>query len=247
VKATRFEFRFRLPIGALIYGLGFGLPWVIYSAGGPRVTTTWLELSGALARTGALTVETSIVAVTWVAIVLATIGAALRVWGTAYIGAAVMTSGQLHAQRVLAAGPYRYVRNPLYLGSFVFACSVAILMAPIGSVVFLVLLLVQILRLIGSEEAYLAAEQGETYLAYKARVPRFIPSLMPRVPASAANPRWVRAILAETYPVGMALCFAVLAWRYNADLLIRAVIVCFGLSLVSRALLTGKPAQEPGE
>jgi protein-S-isoprenylcysteine O-methyltransferase Ste14 len=241
VKATRFEFQFRLAIGTLIYGLGFGLPWLIYSAGGPRVTTTWLALSGALARTGALTMQSAVIAVTWFAITLAVIGTVFRVWGTAYIGTGIMTSGRMHAQSVLAAGPYRYVRNPLYLGSFVFACSVAILMAPIGATLFLALLFVQTSRLILGEEAYLIAQQGEPYLAYKERVPRIIPGLTPRVPASDASPSWLRAIVAETYPVAMALCFAVLAWRYNADLLIRAVIVCFGLSLVVTAFLVQKP------
>jgi len=244
VKATRFEFRFRLAVGTMIYIIGFTLPWLIHRAGGPRVTTTWLELSGALARTGALTMQSAVVTVTWLAIVLATIGAAFRVWGTAYIGTGVMTSGSMHAQTVLASGPYRHVRNPLYLGSFIFACSIAILMAPIGALVFLVLLFVQILRLILREEAYLAAQQGETYLAYRARVPRLIPSLMPRVPASPTHPHWLHAIIAETYPVSMTLCFAALAWRYNADLLIRAVIVCFGLSLVVTALFVEKPAPD---
>ena len=100
----------------------------------------------------------------------------------------------------------------------------------------------QILRLIGAEEAWLTAQRGEAYLEYKARVPRLIPSLGPRVPASDAHPHWLHAIIAETYPVGMTLCFAVLAWRYNADLLIHAVIICFGLSLVVTAFLVEKPA-----
>lgn len=237
MKATRFEFRFRLAIAFLIYGLGFGLPWLIYSAGGPRVTTTWLALSGALTRTGFLTMQSAVVAVTWLTIVLAAIGAAFRVSGTAYIGAGVMTSGQMHADSVLAAGPYRYVRNPLYLGSFVFACAVAILMAPVGATVCLAALFLQTIRLILGEEAYLEAQQGEAYLAYKARVPRLIPRPTPRVAPSNVKPRWLPAILAETYPVAMTLCFAVLAWRYNADLLIRAVIICFGVSLVVRAFV----------
>jgi protein-S-isoprenylcysteine O-methyltransferase Ste14 len=242
VKATHFEFRFRLAIGVLIYIIGFTLPLLIRRAGGPRVTTTWLELSGALARTGALTMQSAVVAVTWLTIVLAAIGAALRVWGTAHIGTGIMTSGQMHAQTVLASGPYRHVRNPLYLGSFVFSCSIAILMAPIGALVFLSLLFVQILRLIGAEEAWLTAQQGTAYLTYKTRVPRVIPSLIPRVPASPTRPNWLRAIVAETYSVAMTLCFAALAWRYNADLLIRAVIICFGLSLVARAFVVDKPA-----
>ena len=241
MKATRIEFRFRLPIAFLIYGLGFGLPWLIFSAGGPRITTTWLALSGAFAHTGALTMRSAVVAVSWLTIMIAAVGAVFRVCGTAYIGAGIMTSGQMHAASVLAAGPYRYVRNPLYLGSFVFACAVAILMAPTGALVFLTALFVQTVRLILGEEAYLEAKQGEAYLAYKARVPRLIPSLRPCVPASVAKPRWLVAILAETYPVAMTICFAVLVWRYNADVLIRAVIICFGASLVVRAFAVEKP------
>ncbi|MBV8629361.1 MAG: isoprenylcysteine carboxylmethyltransferase family protein [Silvibacterium sp.] len=241
MKATPFEFRFRLAIGALIYGIGFGLPWLIYSVGGPRVTTTWLALSGALARTGALTMQSAVLGVTSLMIAFAIIGAAFRVWGTAYIGAGIMTSGRMHGDSVLAAGPYRHVRNPLYLGGFIFACSVAILMAPLGAFVFLTLLFVQNLRLIFGEEAYLTAQLGDAYLAYRERVPRIVPSLTPGLPASDSAPNWPRALLAETYPIAMAICFAVLAWRYNADLLIRAVIVCFGLSLVVRAFVLEKP------
>jgi hypothetical protein len=97
------------------------------------------------------------------------------------------------------------------------------------------------LRLILREEEYLAVQQGEPYLAYKARVPRFIPSLVPRAHASTATPRWIEAILAETYPVGMTLCFAVLSWRYNALLLTQAVVICFGLSLIVRAFIVKRP------
>ena len=59
--------------------------------------------------------------------------------------------------------------------------------------------------------------------------------------------------MAEIYPVGMTGCFAVLAWRYNAQLLTQALIICFGVSLVVRALdgeaATGfvkKPGKEKG-
>jgi hypothetical protein len=147
----------------------------------------------------------------------------------------------MHAPGVVAAGPYRHLRNPLYLGSFVFSLAVAILMPPSGAVFFLVASLVQIFRLIFGEEAYLATRQGEAYLAYKARVPRLLPSPVARVAASFVQPRWLQALISETFPVAMTVCFAVLAWRYNAQLLTQAVLICFGVSLVVRALAVTKP------
>jgi protein-S-isoprenylcysteine O-methyltransferase Ste14 len=241
VKATRFEFRFRLWIGFIIYVLGFGLPWLIFRAGGPRVSTTWLALSGALAGTHLLTLQSATIVVTLLAIFLAAVGAAFRVWGTAYLGAGIVTSGTMHALEVVAAGPYRYLRNPLYFGGFVFSFAVAILMPPTGAIFFIIAMFIQMLRLILGEEAYLTAQQGESYLDYKTRVPRLFPSVVARVPESPAKSRWLHALVAETYPVGMTLCFAVLAWRYNAQLLTQALIICFGASLVVRALVIERP------
>lgn len=241
MKATQFEFRYRLWIAFAIYGLGFGIPWLIYSAGGPRVSTLWLELARALASTHALTLQSATVVVTFLSIFLAAVGAAFRVWGTAYLGAGIVTSGAMHAQIVVAAGPYRHVRNPLYFGSLVFSLAVAILMTPTGAIFFIVACLIQTVRLILGEEAYLAVQQGEPYLAYKARVPRLFPSVAARVPTSAVKPRWIQAVVTEIYSVGMTLCFAVLAWRYNAQLLTQTLIICFGVSLVVRALTASRP------
>ncbi|HEX3473145.1 MAG TPA: isoprenylcysteine carboxylmethyltransferase family protein [Silvibacterium sp.] len=242
MKATRFEFRYRLWIGFVIYVLGFWAPWLRYGPGASsRVTTTWLELAGGLASIHALTLQAATVVVTSLAILLAAAGAAFRVWGTAYLGAGIVTSGAMHAQTVVAAGPYRHVRNPLYFGSLVFSLAVAILMPPTGAIFFIVALFVQVLRLILAEEAYLLAEQGESYLAYKARVPRLFPSPVARVPRSPATPHWLQAVVAEIFTVGMTGCFAVLAWRYNAQLLTQALIVCFGVSLVVRALAVKQP------
>lgn len=241
MKATRFEFRYRLTIGFFIYLLGFWAPWIHYCPFAGRATSTWLELCGLLASTHVLSLQYATLIVTLLAILFAAAGAAFRVWGTAYLGAGIVTSGAMHAQSVVAAGPYRHVRNPLYFGSFVLALAISILMPPSGAIFFVAAIFLQMLRLILGEEAYLVAQQGEPYLAYKARVPRLFPSPVPRVPASPAQPRWLEAILAETYPVSMTLCFVVLAWRYNALLLTQAVVICFGLSLIVRALAVKRP------
>jgi protein-S-isoprenylcysteine O-methyltransferase Ste14 len=234
MKATQFEFRYRLWIGFFIYFMGFWAPWLRFGKNAGGVSTAWLQLSGELGRV--LPLETASLVVTILAVLLLVAGAALRVLGTAYLGASIVTSGAMHANTVLAAGPFRHLRNPLYLGSFLAALAVAVLMPPSGAIFFVLASAVQIVRLILGEEAYLTAQQGAPYLEYKARVPRLLPSLAPRVAASTVAPQWRIAIVSETYYIGLAACFAVLGWRYNAQLLIQAVLVCFGLSLVARAL-----------
>lgn len=233
MQATQFEFRFRLWIGFAIYVLGFWAPWMRYGSFAAPATTTWLELSGELSRW--LPLQTASVAVTSAAILFAVLGTVFRIWGTAYIGSSVVQSKSMHAHGVVAAGPYRHLRNPLYLGSFLFVVAMAILMPPSGAAFALVASFVQMLRLILREEPYMAAQQGEAYLAYKRRVPRLLPSPLARVPESAAQPQWLQSVLAETFYVAMTVCFAVLASHYNANLLTQALLICFGLSLVVRA------------
>jgi protein-S-isoprenylcysteine O-methyltransferase Ste14 len=234
VQATQFEFRFRLWIGFAIYVIGFWAPWLRYGRFAGSVTTTWLELSGELSRL--LPLETASVVVTSAAISFAALGMFFRIWGTAYIGSSVVQSSTMHARAVVAAGPYRHLRNPLYFGSFLFALAVAILMPPTGAIFFLAASSLQMLRLILREEPYLEAQLGQAYLEYKSQVPRLLPILATRVAKSGAEPQWPQAFLAESFYVAMTCCFAVLAWRYNATLLIQAVLICFGLSLVVRAL-----------
>lgn len=239
MQATQFEFRYRLWIGFAIYFLGLWAPWVRYSAGAFVVPPAWLELSGELSRLVSLATATEVV--TLAAILLAASGTILRVWGSAYLGGSVVQSRSMQAQEVVAAGPYRYLRNPLYLGSFLFLLSIAILMPPSGAVFAVVAMGLHLMRLVLREETFLTEQQGEAYLAYKNLVPRFIPSLPLRVAAAAEHAHWGQALLAESFQLTMTGCFAVLAWQYDAQIMIQALLICFGVSLVVRALAV-KPA-----
>ncbi|HTV06957.1 MAG TPA: isoprenylcysteine carboxylmethyltransferase family protein [Acidobacteriaceae bacterium] len=239
MQATEFEFKYRLWIGFAIYIIGFWAPWSRYSGAIFPASSTWLELSGELSRLFPL--DTATVIVTLTAIFLAALGTFLRVWGTAYIGGSVVQSKRMHAQGVLAVGPYRYLRNPLYFGSFLFLLAMAVLMPPSGAIFAVVVTGVQLTRVILREENFLAAQQGEVYLAYKSRVPRFFPSPMPRLPKAPLLAHWAQAFPAESFQLTMTACFAIFAWRYNAQLLIQALLVCFGISLVVRAVAV-KPA-----
>ena len=236
MKATLFEFRFRILIALALYCIGFWAPWTRYGAA-PPVTTAWLALSTSLARWGWLPLDQATLLVTVLAIACACAGAALRIWGAAWLGSSIVQSSAMHGARVMASGPYRFLRNPLYLGTCIFSFGVSILMPPAGALFFLIATLVFYYRLILREEDYLARQLGAPYLEYRARIPRRIPGLRPAPPGAVARPHWLQAILGELYVLGFALCFALLAWRYEPRILIRCLVICFGISVIARAFI----------
>src|SRR5579863_7805434 len=58
--------------------------------------------------------------------------AAIRTWGTAYLNPEVMVDKRLHTSRVVADGPYRYVRNPLYFGNVLLAIGFGMMASRVG-------------------------------------------------------------------------------------------------------------------
>jgi protein-S-isoprenylcysteine O-methyltransferase Ste14 len=240
MNAAALAFRFRVVIFVLLYLLGFLPPWGANFRGG-KEGTLWLSASTLAARSGWIGLASATLTVTLVALACLAIGAVLRVSGTAYLGSGVMSGAAMQGQQLVAAGPYRHLRNPLYLGSWLLALAASILMPPSGAAFFLLAFTVFVLFLISAEERFLAAQLGDVYQQYCRRVPRLWPHIGTVEAASSARPRWLQALLAETYPIAFTLCFAIFAWRYNARILIRCLLICYGLSLIMRALT--KPAE----
>lgn len=242
MRATAFEFRFRLAISTIIYVLGFWAPWLrVGRSGQANLTRLWSWLAIGFAHIAGLSVQTSYIAITSLAIALAVLGAVLRLWGTAYLGRPIVSHSAMQGGAVMAAGPFRFVRNPLYLGSILTAFALSILMPAGGALFFLPALSFFAVRLVLGEEAFLTGEIGKPYIEYCKRVPRWLPGLSARLPASDQQASWPSAIIYEIFPLGIAFCFLIFAWRYDAELLIRCVLICFGVSLVTRALRV-KPA-----
>jgi protein-S-isoprenylcysteine O-methyltransferase Ste14 len=236
MSAGELAFRFRSLIFPLLYLLGFLSPWERLYRDASH-DTLWLFASTLLARSGWIGLESATIAVTMAALTCLGLGAIFRVWGTAYLGSGVMSGFAMRGDQVVAAGPYRYMRNPLYLGGWLLAAGVSNLMPPSGAAFLLVSYSIFALILIFAEEHFLAAKQGEGYRQYCRHVPRLLPQIAPGGFPSSEQPRWVQALLAEIYPVGFTLCFAIFAWRYNARILIKCLLICYGLSLISRALI----------
>jgi protein-S-isoprenylcysteine O-methyltransferase Ste14 len=245
--ATKIEFRLRMAIMAAIIWLGFWAPWIEVWGIGRRIPLLeWLALE--LSRLGAVPFAVATPLVISVAILVALAGVILRVWGTATLGPITVQHGQMQAGGVVADGPYRYVRNPLYLGSWCVFAAMAFLMPATGALFAMVLLTVFLLRLILGEEAFLGGQLGETYRSYQREVPRLVPLVKTNLQPTGRKPQWLRAVVAETNAILVFLILAVLSWRYDNWLMVKAVIVSFGISLVVRALtMRGDPEATPAE
>jgi protein-S-isoprenylcysteine O-methyltransferase Ste14 len=232
-----------MAIMVVIIVLGFWAPWIKSWGIGNRVSL--LEgLALEISRLGLLRFTVAAPAVIVIATLVAAKGAALRIWGTAYLGPNTVNNLQMKAGAVMAAGPYRYVRNPLYLGSWCMIAAMAFLMPPTGALFVMLLLTIFLLRLILGEEAFLTNQLGQAYRDYLRAVPRLFPRLRTTLPPSGQKPQWLRAIIFELNPIGVFIILAAFSWSYNNELMIRAILVSFGLSLVVRAFMPQVDGQQ---
>jgi protein-S-isoprenylcysteine O-methyltransferase Ste14 len=236
MKASAIEFRLRMAINMVIVCLGFWAPWIEAWGIGRRVPLmVWLPLE--LSRMGVASFSVAAPAVIAAGAVVAGAGAVLRVWGTAYLGSGTVKHGEMKAGAVLADGPFRFVRNPLYIGLWFVFAALALLMPVTGALFAMPVLTIFLFRLIRGEEAFLSGQLGQPYQDYLRAVPRLIPRLRTAPPSTGRKPRWLQAVLSEIAPIGVFVALAFFSWSYNDRLMAKAIIVSFGLSLVTRALL----------
>src|SRR5262249_8401503 len=127
------------------------------------------------------------------------LAAAIRTWGAAYLRTSVVHDTAQHSEALVADGPFRYTRNPLYLAGLPMAAGIGFLASRSGFVVLVLANWIFFYRLIFREEDALRQNQGEQYLAYCRSVPRFWPSLAPRVPSGNLEPQGGQAFAREVF------------------------------------------------
>ncbi|HKV04313.1 MAG TPA: methyltransferase [Candidatus Acidoferrales bacterium] len=221
-QATDFEFRYRFWLIAGIFWLGFAF----YSLGDVNVGVALARLS--LRRTS----ETSPLFVLYIRSVfvlgtlIAVLAAAIRTWAGAYLHSSVVHDAVLHSDRLVAEGPFRRLRNPLYLGTVLLAIGIGTLASRVGFLIMVAGMVFFTYRLILREEAQLLGSQGESYRRYFVAVPRMLPSLRPRVPSGGAKPDWFDAFLGETFIWSFAAGMA--AYAISERLLHFWIVAGFG-------------------
>ena len=129
-------------------------------------------------------------------------GEALRFVGVAYAGPLTRVTGEVGAPELIVAGPFAFMRNPLYVGNMLLYVGVGI--ASNALVPWLVLaaaayFFFQYTMIVSLEEEFLEEKFGDIYRSYRATVPRFVMRLKAfRSPAQETQkPDWASAVKSE--------------------------------------------------
>lgn len=113
-------------------------------------------------------------------------GELIRCWAVGYSGVTTRED-RVIAPELVTAGPYAYVRNPLYVGNFITAAGFAFAFTGGNSAVKRAGLIGASLgtmaavyaTIIPHEEEYLRSQFGEQYERYCQSVPQIVPSAQP--------------------------------------------------------------------
>jgi len=172
--------------------------------------------------------------------------ALLRSWAEAYLRSTVVHDAALHSENLVAEGPYRYVRNPLYLGNILLAAGMGSMASSTGFFFIVIGMTVVVYRLILREEAGLAESQGAGFLDYCRAVPRLLPAFTPRLPAGGARANWLDGFTGETFMWGCAIGIA--AFAVTLQVIYFWIVLAIGFAIYflqsfwrSRTAKAGKP------
>ena len=118
-----------------------------------------------------------------IGIVIAALGELIRIWANGYVGHVKVNqtdraSGRAKIGQLITAGPYAFVRHPLYFGSFLLGAGFCMMVGNLWLTgLALVAFLVIYRKKMAEEEASIQAEWGPEGEAYHRRVPQWLPTL----------------------------------------------------------------------
>ena len=127
------------------------------------------------------------------------LGFVIRVWATKHIGKRIRRKYKESRRRLLiVTGPYRYVRNPLYIGNIVAMMGLCLLselvwFMPIAFAYFSLLYSL----IVRYEECRLSALFEKEYEIYRQKVPRWIPRLSMIGELKRGDYTWTNSLTGE--------------------------------------------------
>lgn len=136
------------------------------------------------------------------------IGEILRIWGVGYIKnyRGLMTE----VTNLTTAGPYAFVRNPLYLANGIIGIGISLFSGYIFLIpLFLFLFLLLYHPIICAEEQFLANKFKEEYINYLQKVPRYLPTFHP-YPYSTGTFSWDVILIKEIHTITTLFILSIL-------------------------------------
>jgi protein-S-isoprenylcysteine O-methyltransferase Ste14 len=232
MRATKFEFEKRFWIICAIYFVGFFLSVFDHT---PFIVALRHFIAPSITR-GSVDADTFARVVIAIGALLVFLSAALRTWGAAYLRTEIVHDTAQHSNALVADGPFRYTRNPLYLGSLPMAAGIGVL-ASVSGFIFLILAnCIFVYRLILREEEALRRSQGQSYRACCETVPRFWPSRGRRVPPGNRRPQWGQALGGESFVWVFGLAELLVAITLRA----LSALIVFPLGFLAHFVITNR-------
>ena len=153
-------------IGTSVLLMAFAPVWLNWTWSGPR----WLQILGGIGLV--------------ISVLIGVWAAGQMGWKRLLFVPALFPPGEMARrydvpQRLVVSGPYRYVRNPLYVTDMTLIGSTALLTQNWFLVAALVVYVAQLVMQLRLEERELRSRFGAQYERYLKAVPRFIPRLTP--------------------------------------------------------------------
>jgi protein-S-isoprenylcysteine O-methyltransferase Ste14 len=126
MAASNFEFKYRFWLFGALFGTAYSTYGIDHVPAGIALGNWITRLRG----TAATNMDYHVVFAIGALLCLA--ASLVRTWATAYLNSEVMVGMRLDTSRLVADGPYRYVRNPLYFGNILLAVGMGLLASRIG-------------------------------------------------------------------------------------------------------------------
>ncbi|MBV8172297.1 MAG: isoprenylcysteine carboxylmethyltransferase family protein [Candidatus Eremiobacteraeota bacterium] len=146
-----------------------------------------------------------------IGVAIALCGELIRIWAVGYSGATTRAD-VVTAPKLVTAGPYAMMRNPLYVGNAIIAIGFTVafsggvpLMQSFWLLAFVLVIVIGVYTtIVPLEEEYLARAFGMRFTQYTTLVPRFIPWKGP-IDKSKQEGKWNRSVInsAESTTIGL--------------------------------------------
>lgn len=173
---------------------------------------------------------------------VALIGCGLRIWASGYIWTNIDQPLPAAQLGLITAGPYAYVRNPIYLGAILMISGLYI---SFGSWIAALVAIVPTIFMhswhIKYEEEFMVEQFGNTFLEYKSKIPALVPNIWGRYQSNHGEFHFARGLKHDIGPISSFAILFVAMFCYSVlvntspgalALLLLVLVAVFGSFIV---------------